>query len=417
MAFKRTPHTSGDMPAVLVIEPTRFERRCLIRLMRAAGAERVAEAADIETARRLLSLRRAPQWMLVADPDHLPGDGMSLLRGLADEHAFTAILLTQRRAPAADELRSHAQRSGVPILAALRKPISAEEAGTLLRSFAQAPGGRTVTPMLSTDELNDCLRTGRVRARFQPKIDLDSGRPVACQAISLVSHARYGEVSAAGYRHAAAQLGAQRVMTATVLREAAALVRSLRAKNLMAKVSVSLALDVLSEAGDASALDSYVRTLGISASDLALEIDATRQAAGTAHLADNLARLKLRGYALALDGPAAAGDFAGAAQAHFSELKLSWTAMTRDANGTPDRQKMAAAISSARKLGMAVCAVGVRTVADLHLARLEGIDLGQGELFADSMPAAETLIWMEREERTRSFADRSPRLDRQAERA
>jgi EAL domain-containing protein (putative c-di-GMP-specific phosphodiesterase class I) len=248
-----------------------------------------------------------------------------------------------------------------------------------------------------------------VRARFQPKIDLDSGRPVACETISFVSHARYGDVSAAGYRHAAAQLGAQRVMTATVLREAAALVRSLRAKDLMAKVSVNLAVDVLSEAGDAAALDSYVRTLGIAATDLALEIDTGRQAAGAAHLAENLARLKLHGYALALDGPAATLDFGGAAGLHFSELKLSWTTMTRAANGTPDRQKVAAAISSARKLGMAVCAVDVRTVADLHLARQAGIDLGQGEFFADSMPAAETLMWIEREERNRSFADRSHR--------
>ena len=88
MAFKRTPH-NGDTHAVLVIEPTKFERRCLVRLMRAAGAERVAEAADIEAARRVLSLRRPAQWLLIADPDHLPGEAMSLLRSLAQEHAVT----------------------------------------------------------------------------------------------------------------------------------------------------------------------------------------------------------------------------------------------------------------------------------------------------------------------------------------
>jgi EAL domain-containing protein (putative c-di-GMP-specific phosphodiesterase class I) len=412
MAFKRTPQAASDFPAVLVIEPSKFERRCLCRLLRAAGAERVAEAVDIDAARRLLSMRRSLSWMAMADPDHLGNDAVLALRDLAAEQLLvTTLLLTQRRAPAADELRNQARLCGLPLLAALRKPLSAEETGTWLRRLAQGANSRSDLPTLSKDELNECLRTGRVRARFEPKIDLETGRPVACEAISFVSHARYGEVPAAGYRHAVAQLGAQRVMTATVLREAAALVRSLRAKDLGAKVSVNLGIEVLSEPGDANALDSYVRTLGVAPADLALEIDAGRQAVASSHLAENLARLKLRGYALALDEPVATLEVGSPAHAHFSELKLSWSAID-DETQAPDRPGIAAAITSARKQGMTICAIGVRTAADLHRARQAGIELGQGELFAASMPAAETLLWIEREERTRSFADRAPRHNR-----
>jgi EAL domain-containing protein (putative c-di-GMP-specific phosphodiesterase class I) len=408
MAFKRTPHAASAIPAILVIEPNKFERRCLCRLLRAAGAERVAEAADIEAGRRLLSMRRSLTWMAVIDPDHLGNDALDMLRDLAAEQLLvTTLLLTQRRAPAADELSSRARMCGLPLLAALRKPVSAEEAGTWLRKLAHGASGRSELPTLSKDELNECLRTGRVRARFEPMIDLETGRPVACEAISFVSHARYGEVPAAGYRHAVAQLGAQRVMTASVLREAAALVRSLRAKDLGAKVSVNLGVEVLSEPGDANALDSYVRTLGVAPADLALEIDAGRQAVASSHLADNLARLKLRGYSLALDEPAATLEVGSPVHAHFSELKLSWTAIDGETQ-TPGRPSFAATITSARRQGMAICAVGVRTAADLHRARQAGIELGQGELFAASMPAAETLLWIEREERNRSFAERTP---------
>src|SRR5690606_3434668 len=108
------------------------------------------------------------------------------------------------------------------------------------------------------------------------------------------------EVPEAGFRHAMVQVGAQRMMTATVLRESAALVRALRAKQVDARVCVDLAPEMLTEAGDATALDSYVRTLGIAPDDLVLEIDARGDGASR-EIAENLARLKLRGYRLALD--------------------------------------------------------------------------------------------------------------------
>ena len=54
---------------------------------------------------------------------------------------------------------------------------------------------------------------------------------------------------------------------------------------------------------------------------------------------------------------------------------------------------------------MTTCALGVRTGADLHQVRQAGFEAAQGELFAAAMPAAEAVLWMEREERNRSFAD------------
>jgi EAL domain-containing protein (putative c-di-GMP-specific phosphodiesterase class I) len=404
MSAKRTPQPTADSPAVLVIESSKFERRSLCRLMRAAGAQRVAEAVDIEGARRLLAVHQWPYWLLVADPDRLGDNGLGALRHLAAEHTLaTILLLTQRRQPEAESLRARAAQCRLPVIAVMRKPLSAEQACMLLCGLGQNVSTAKV-PSLSRDELNECLRSGRVRARFEPKVDLQSGRPVACEAISYIAHARYGDVPAAGFGHAMAQLGAQRVMTATVLREAAALVRSLRTRSLAAKVSVNLGYEVLSEHGDANALDAYVRTLGIDVADLALEIDAGRHSASP-NFADNLARLKLRGYALALDHFAARLAFDNPAHEHFSEVKLSWPDAA-EADAAVERESLVAAVANARKQGLTVCAVGVRTVADLMHARLAGFEIGQGELFAPSMAAAEAVQWVEREERNRSFADR-----------
>ena len=52
---------------------------------------------------------------------------------------------------------------------------------------------------------------------------------------------------------------------------------------------------------------------------------------------------------------------------------------------------------------MVACAVGLETVGELEQARDVGIDLGQGALFADCLPAEEALAWMQSEERARTY--------------
>ncbi len=400
MSFKKTSQPAADSPAILVIEAAKFERRSLCRLMRAAGAERVAEAVDFDAARHQFAVRRGRHWLVVVDPERQAGAGLEALRDLAAEYCVVAILLLTQRKPAAiEELRAQALQLGLPVISVLRKPVSVEQAGTLLRRLAQPPV-RTASPVLSRDELNQCLRTGRMHARFEPKIDLHSGRPVACEALAYVAHPLYGAVSAAGFGQALAQLGAQRMLAASVLRECASLVRELRAKALDTPLAVNLGLEVLCEPGDANALDAYVRTLGIGPADLALEIDATRMSMFSATVADNLRRLEGCGYTLALDGPAALLDLDAATRACFSEVKLSCTAPPGDPRPGFGAH---AALEAARDLGLPACALDVRTLADLQQAREAGFETAQGPLFASALPAAEAVLWVEREERNRSF--------------
>ncbi len=135
-----------------------------------------------------------------------------------------------------------------------------------------------------------------------------------------------------------------------------------------------------------------------------LEIDASRRSTPT--FAENLARLKLSGYDLSLDHPAPALALDNPAHLHFCEVKMSWPGST-EARAATERQGLMAAVVSAGKQGMTACAVGLRTLADLRHARQAGFEVGQGELFAASIAAAEIVLWMEREERNRSFADRT----------
>lgn len=404
MSSKKTQAKSGT-PAVLVIEATKFQRRSLCRLIRAAGADHVAEALDVKDAERVLGRGRYPEWIVVADPDLIGADAMFSLKALADQFPVAATLLLTHRKGVFDELREQARRAELRIVSVLRKPISAEEMGTLLRQFSLASNNALArAPDLTKEDLSECLRAGNMRARFQPRIELASGRPVCCEALPCVTHAVHGTLPASRFAQAIVQLGAQRVMTASVLRDAAELVRQLRSRELDTRVAVPLAPDVLSEASDAASLDAYVRTLGVTPVDLSLEISPGTDSVSQAAIADNIARLKLRGYRLTLKEDAPAGVLSDPMSAHFSEIKLQ-PAPKSSLAGSPDlAERMAAALTAARKNGLMACAVGLQPGADLCELRSAGFAFGQGERIAAPMTMEDALDWIEREEQARSFA-------------
>lgn len=409
MPSKKTQAKSGT-PAVLVIDAIKFPRRSLCRLIRAAGADHVAEALDVKDAERVLGRGRHPEWIIAADPDLIGPDAMSSLKGLADQYPVAGALLLTHRKNVLDDLREQARQAGLRIVSVLRKPVSAEEVGTLLRQFALASNNALARlPLLTKEELSDCLRSGSLRARFQPRIDLESGLPVCCEALACITHPVHGPLPVARFAQAVVQLGAQRVMTASVLRDAAELVRQLRAKALDTPVAVALGPDMLSETNDAASLDAYVRTLGITAADLSLEIDPGNDPASQPTITDNIARLKLRGYQLTLRDLAPWVALTEPMYAHFSEIKLQ--PATRPGQGTDAeaRERLANLLATARKHGLTACAVGLQTGANLSELRDLGFDAGQGEHIAPAMTMDEALAWINHETEAPSFAIASRR--------
>ena len=404
-----------SMPTLLVVERQRFPRRALCRLLRAAGADSVVDAVDLTAATRVIAEHETASWIIVADPDAFGTDGVRALSALGGgEYATAFLLLCNRRSEGLEQLRDEAKTQGMNLVAALRKPVSVEEIGTLFRRLPSSVqrGSGERRHLLTKDELGECLRVGRLKSRFQPKIDLVTGRPASCEAIPFVTHLHYGDMPPASYANAMTQLGAQRVMTASVLRDAAKFVRSMREKGLQTTVSVNLSAEVLSESGDAATLDAYVRTLGITPADLTLEIGESPNARIPPHYAENLARLKVRGYALSMDESTGPVRIDHPTHAHFTEIKLSHALLTKLGADVEVSKSVASTVRTAHRFGMVACAVGVETEAELEHVRDVGIDLGQGALFADSLPADEALAWIQGEETARTFKQIAPKRQR-----
>lgn len=415
MASRRTAATTSALPAFLVIEDRKYSRRALCRLLRALGADRVAEATDVWSAKRVLGQRRDAEWVLLADPYALGETGLDMLKPLASEHASVRfLLLCAGRPPVLAALIEQARARGIAVLDVLQKPVSAEEMGTVLQHLLTTPASPSVpkTPAISLDELGECLRAGRLLTRFRPKLELASGRPIGCNAVAMLRHTRLGEVHASHYAQAIAQLGAQRVMSASILRDSANLVRALRSREFTGMIEIALSADVLSEPSDAGSLDAYVRTLGISPSDLAFEVAAEPAVWASPTFTDNLARLKVRGYTLVLGNAVAPGVLDNPASAHFSEIKIPCAELSRP-NADPQRmEQIASVIGTARKHGIVACATDLKSLESIDLAREIGFVFGIGDTIAPAMLADETIAWIDREVRSPSFADHATRRHR-----
>jgi EAL domain-containing protein (putative c-di-GMP-specific phosphodiesterase class I) len=408
MPSKKSMQSKSGAPAVLVIESTKFQRRSLCRLIRAAGADHVAEAVDIVDAGRVLARGRFPEWIVVADPDPLADPACASLATLAAQYPVAGTLLLTHRKGAQEELRACAQAAGLRLVDVLRKPVSAEEMGTLLRQFALASNNAVGGPRaLTKEELGEFLRSGAVRARFVPRVDLRTGRPVCCEAMPFIAHPTFGDVPLERFSVAVAQLGAQRVMTASVLRDAAEFVRQLRSRELETAVAVAVGTDVLSEGSDAASLDAYVRTLGVAATDVGIEVTAGGDIATNHVFADNLARLKLRGYRLVLREDSTVVALTEPVYAHFSEIKLRRGGGRMPAIDAQSAERIAALLGAAGKHGMTACAVGLAPGTDLEAVRREGFDHAQGDCFAGPMHVDEAVHWVARESQARHYGSRA----------
>jgi hypothetical protein len=158
------PKATANLPVILVIEPA-IPAPCYVGRCARQGQQGV-EAADLQSAARLIADHETSSWIIAIDPDTFGPGGLHALEALnSNENHVDFVLLSKRRGDALETLHTQAQQEGITLLAVLRKPVSGEEIETLLRGIHQEAmsGSNGRIPLLSKDELGECLRVGRLK--------------------------------------------------------------------------------------------------------------------------------------------------------------------------------------------------------------------------------------------------------------
>jgi diguanylate cyclase (GGDEF)-like protein len=254
---------------------------------------------------------------------------------------------------------------------------------------------RAVERLRTEHDLRAALRDGQLVLHHQPMIDLHLGRAVGVEALVRWEHPTDGLVLPGRFIDLAEETGLIVPLGEVVLRAACEqLVAWARARpDLPLSMSVNLSGRQLGDPAVVDRVAGIVRSAGIPAGALCLEVTETALVQGLDRSGAALDRLHDLGVNLAID------DF-GTGYASLDYLRRLPTARAIKIDRSfvgglvrpepQDRAIVAAAVVLADQLGLDAVAEGVETLAQLAILRDMGCRLAQGFLFARPAPPDQT---------------------------
>jgi diguanylate cyclase (GGDEF)-like protein len=246
-------------------------------------------------------------------------------------------------------------------------------------------------------DLRRALADGDIAVHYQPIVDLETGRPIAVEALSRWTHPERGHVSPAAFIPVAEESGLIADLGRDVLRDACAQVARWRAElpgaeHLQLSVNVSARQitrgELLTQVGQA------LREAGLPPSALALEVTESALMEETDAPGPVLASLRALGVQIVLD------DF-GTGYSSLSYLRrfpLDGLKLDRsfvDGLGRQDAAAVVAAIiGMGTTLGLVITAEGIETRDQAERLRDLGCPRGQGYVLARPLPPQDAAAFL-----------------------
>ncbi len=274
---------------------------------------------------------------------------------------------------------------------------AAGEDGAALIRRAQAglPGGSghdLAGPLLMADaqrlsaEIERAIDRQEIAIRFQPQVDLMSGRIVGVEALARWDHPDRGELGAELLFDAATRAGLAGALSAHVQRTALRIAAGWEARLATLRLSINVTAEDVARRDFAETLLAAADASGFPRDRLTVEITESGLIVELGEAAGLLATLRAAGCRVAID------DFGTgySSLAYLKALPLDYLKLdrrlTQDIVGSHrDRVVVRGVIDMARSLDLTIIAEGVETVAQRDALATEGCQLYQGFLCAEPL--------------------------------
>ena len=380
---------------VMVVEDHGFQRRMALRLLAELGIEHVQEAGDGAAALALLRhLRRdaapdAPEVVLV-DLD-MPGmDGVELIEHVAREQLAPAVVLVSALDPALlNTVQAMTRAYGLRVFGCVEKPLTlAKLQDVLSRSDDQLHARPDVADVdVPVAMLREALAEGRILPWFQLQVEIANGKPVAVEALARWERNGDGIMLPRHFVPVLEQEGLAGALTESMLDQGCAWLKRWEAQGICVCLSVNVSPATLAEPDSADRYQRIVAGHGVDTRDVVLEITESSVMADVARTLGLLARLRLKGFGLAVDDFGTGySSLAKLSQVPFTELKIDREFVTGAHDQPRKRAMIEASLDLARKLELDVVAEGVESVEDWRLLAELGCGVAQGHLVGMPVP-------------------------------
>ena len=388
--------------SVMVVEDHSFQRNIALRLLAGFGVERVYEAANGRDALdALLALQDKPDVLLV-DLDLPEMDGIELIGHVASRRLARAVVVLSALDPALlHTVQTMARASGLRVLGAVEKPLTAAKLQEVLTAFHQQAEENGYLPPVEFDRqtLVEAIEAEEIEPWFQPQVSIASGHAVSVEA--LARWVRGDQVLLpAQFLHQIEREGLIDALTESMLRKSCRWRVRWAAAGLDLRLSVNVSMLNLARVDTADRYQQIVQQAGVRTRDVVLEVTEGSVMGEAASALNVLARLRLKGFGLAIDDFGTGySSLSQLSQIPFTELKIDQGFVTGAVGLPRKRAVVETSLALARKLDLGTVAEGVETIEDWQMLAELGCDYAQGYLIS---PAVSGTALVERVRQWRS---------------
>lgn len=331
----------------------------------------------------------------------MPGmDGIELIRSLAEMRYPGALILMSGLDPKVLQCSMElAVESGLRVVGHVTKPIPLSVLKSLLDEICMtdvSPTSAHAKTDISADDLVRSMNSGQILSFYQPKIDLKTGEFAGVEALARLRHPSLGIIGPETFLPVAENAGLMEGLTWVIVDEIFQQIGTWREDGLIPNVSINMAPASFGDLGLPEKLEDRARAVGVSASQISIEVTESGSIADLGQMADSLIRLRVKGIGVSMDDFGTGhSTFTQLRSLPVNELKIDRSFVGAACHDDQARSIVEATINLGHRLGMNVVAEGVETLETVELLRQLGCNDGQGYFFGIPMHGSELGEWLE----------------------
>jgi PAS domain S-box-containing protein len=246
-------------------------------------------------------------------------------------------------------------------------------------------------------ELRQAIEQSQLKLRYQPQVDVRSGRLLAVEALVRWDHPHRGFLAPDEFIPVAEHLHLMGPLGRYVQRVALEQCRAWHARDLDITIGVNLSVHELQNASLAEQIAELLKTTGIEPERLCLEITESALLANPGLARRILSQLRALGVRIAIDDFGTGySSLAYLKDLPLDELKIDRSFVTDMAEDAGSRAIVRSVIDLAHDLGLRAIAEGLEDRATQEVLATLGCDSAQGYYFSPPLSAEDLINWAAR---------------------
>ena len=329
--------------------------------------------------------------LLICDLNMPAHDGVSLIRSLSERRFPGKVVIISGEAHAViDTVAKLAKMQSLNIIGTIRKPLTLEALSEVLARGAPAlPKKQTYAPAQPV-LLDAAIDGGALHPFFQAKVSMATGQITGAEALARIAVTATEFTNPVPYIELAERNNRIDDLTFVLTRIVAIHAKSFFVDGQPMPVSINISPLSLTNLAFPDMMANAVGGVGISPTQVTLEVTETRLLDYKPEVLDIFARLRIKGFGLSIDDFGTGASNIDRLQMYpFNELKIDQSFTRNALTDSFARTSVEMSVRLAKEMGLKVVAEGIETVEMWSFLADLGIDEGQGYLMAKPLPPAE----------------------------